>query len=481
MKASHQALLCSCNSLLPITRHFYLSSIFSFHSSINLHHAQTHPSPSVSQSSRKPADPQNDIEFFSTTQIASPSRIQKLISSQSDPLLAKEIFDLASRQPNFCHSYSTFYTLILKLGRARHFSFMEDLLSQLKRLRYPTTPALFSDIIRIYGDAHLPEKALKNFYGIIEFNCQPTPKHLNLVLGILVAHRNFLRPAFDLFRIAHKYGVDPNVESYNILMKAFCYNGEISVAYKLFNQMLKREVMPSVESYKILMQALCRKSQVNKAVDLLEDMLNKGFVPDTLSYTTLLNSLCRKKQLKEAYKLLCRMKVKGCNPNIMHYNTVIVGLCREGRALDAIKVLNDMHSNECLPNLESYQTLVGGLVDQGMHDEARKYVEEMMLKGFSPHFSIAHSLIKGLLCNVGKIEEACGVLDELLKHEDVPHISTWQEVIPRIYEVDGMERLGGLLDDVMKVEIKPHARIVEAGAALEEYLIKRIQAKSRKA
>lgn len=103
-----------------------------------------------------------------------------------------------------------------------------------------------------------------------------------------------------------------------------------------------------------------------------------------------------------------------------------------------------------------------------------------MLKGFSPHFSIAHTLIKGL-CNVGKVEEACGLLNELLKHEEVPHISTWQEVILRIYEVDEMERLGSLLDDVMKVEIKPHTRIVEAGAALEEYLIKRIQAKSRKA
>ncbi|KAL2893410.1 hypothetical protein RDABS01_009319 [Bienertia sinuspersici] len=480
----HQALHHSCNSRLCIKHHFSLLQTLFFHSSITpLNFRHEKPLHQQQQSSSrvitKNPKPQNDLELFSTTLIASPTRIQKLIASQSDPLLAKEIFDLASRQPNFRHSYSTYHTLIIKLGNARQFTLMEKLLLQLKRLRIPITPGLFSRLICIYGDAQMPEKALKTFYSIIEFNCKPTSKHLNHVLGILVAHRWFLRPAYDLFRAAHKYGVNPNVKSYNILMKAFCYNDELSVAYKLFNEMLKREVLPDVESYRILMQALCRKSQVTKAMDLLNDMLNKGFVPDTLSYTSLLNSLCRKKKLKEAYKLLCRMKVKGCNPSITHYNTVILGLCREGRASDAIKVLDDMDSNGCLPNLVSYRTLVGGLIDQGMFDDAKKYMEEMLSKDFSPHFSISHLLIKGL-CNVGRIEEASEVLVQLLKHGEEPHLGTWEEVIPRICETEEMERLEILLDEVIKVDLTPHTRIVDAGAALEEYLIKKIKANSRK-
>lgn len=62
------------------------------------------------------------------------------------------------------------------------------------------------------------------------------------------------------------------------MMRAFCLNDDLSIAYTLFNQMFKRDVPPDVESYRILMQGLCRKSQVNKAVDLLEDMLNKGIL-----------------------------------------------------------------------------------------------------------------------------------------------------------------------------------------------------------
>ncbi|KAK6140430.1 hypothetical protein DH2020_025814 [Rehmannia glutinosa] len=362
--------------------------------------------------------------------IGSPARIQKLIASQSDPLLAKEIFDLASRQPNFRHSYATCHTLILKLGRSHHFSLMEALLPSLKCHHYSISPSLFARIIQIYGDAKLPAKALKTFYTILEFNIKPLTKHLNQILEILVASNNFLRPAFNLFRSAHKYGVPPNTKSYNILMRAFCLNGDLSIAYSLFNQMFKRDVLPDVESYRILMQGLCRKSQVNKAVDLLEDMLNKGFVPDTLSYTTLLNSLCRKKKLKEAYKLLCRMKVKGCNPDIVHYNTDISGYCKVGCAADACKVLEDMPSNGCLPNLLSYQNIVG-------------------------------------VYAIRAFEDACEVLFELLRYGNSPHVDTWAEILPRICESDDTEAMWDILKRVLKMEIRPNTKIVQCSQALQ--------------
>lgn len=414
------------------------------------------------------------------TTILSQNRVQKLISSQSDPLLAKEIFDLASIQPNFHPSYSTFHSLILKLAHSHHFSHINSLLTQLKSRNYPISPSLFSRLIRVYGETNHPEKALKLFYTILEFNTKPLPKHLNAILRVLVARRRFLRSALDLFRSAHRYGVLANVESYNILMSAFCLNGDLSIAYRLFNEMFKRDLVPDIESYRILMQGLCRRSQVSKAVDLLEDMLNKGFVPDALSYTTLLNSLCRKTKLKEAYKLLCRMKVKGCNPDIVHYNTVIFGFCREKRAVDAVKVLGDMSRNGCLPNLVSYRTLVGGLCNQGLYDEASKYTREMICKGFSPHFSVFHVLIKGL-CNVGKTEEACELLVEMLRFGEAPHVDTWVEIVTRMcISEDEVLRVEDMLKGILKVEIKPHTKIVEAGAALEEYININIQTRRKK-
>ncbi|KAL4356060.1 hypothetical protein HN51_027437 [Arachis hypogaea] len=423
----------------------------------------------------------NQQSFYSSrsnSPFESPSRVQKLIASQSDPLLAKEIFECASRHPNFRHSYSTYLILILKLGRSRQFSLVDDLVRRLKSESYPITPTLFSYLIRVYGEADLPDKALKTFYTMLQYGFKPLPKHLNRILAILVSHRNFVRPAFDLFRDAHRHGVSSNTQSYNILMRAFCLNGDVSIAYHLFNKMFKRDIVPDIECYRILMQAMCRKSQVNGAMDLLEDMLNKGFVPDSLTYTTLLNSLCRKKKLREAYKLLCRMKIKGCNPDIVHYNTVILGFCREGRAHDACKVIVDMQNNGCLPNVVSYRTLVGGLCDKGMLDEANNYMKEMLSKGFSPQFAVIHGLVKGF-CNVGKIKEACGVLTKSLEHGEASHMDTWAIIIPLICEVDDGVRCRDVLEQVLKIEITSHTRIVDAGIGLENYLIRKIRANPR--
>ncbi|CAL1398675.1 unnamed protein product [Linum trigynum] len=427
--------------------------------------------PPHQQKSQFPTDPTSQ-----NSPIWSPSRVQKLIASQSDPLLAKEIFDYASLQPNFQHSYPSYLVLIRKLGESKHISLVDALVGDLKSKRYPVTPALFSSLIKIYGESNLPDKVLGTFHTMLEFNFNPLPKHLNLILERLVSRRSFVKPAFDLFRDARRHGVAANTKSYNILMRAMCLSGELSIAYKLFNEMLKRDVVPDVESYRILMQALCRKSQVNGAVDLLEDMLNKGFVPDALTYTTLLNSLCRKKKLREAYKLLCRMKVKGCNPDLVHYNTVILGFCREGRATDACKVLEDMESNGCLPNLVSYRTLVGGLCDQGMFDEAKGYLQEMLAKGFSLHFSVADAVVKGL-CGLGKVEEACEVVEVLLNHGVALHIGTWEIMLPRIFAMNDLARTEEILDRVKKVEIKGDTRIVDAVTDLEEYLVRMIRAR----
>lgn len=399
--------------------------------------------------------------------IGSPGRIRKLVAAQSDPLLAKEIFDLALHHPNFRHSFATYHVLVLKLGKARHFDFMESVLSSLTGQNYDISPSIFSSVIKIYGRSGLPDKVLKTFYTILKFNMIPTTKHLNQILEFLVSHRNFIQPAFGLFKEAQSRGVCPNTRSYNILMRAFSLNNKLSIAYSLFNDMFKRDILPDVESYRILMQGLCRKAQVNTAVGLLEDMFNKGFIPDALTYTTLLNSLCRKKKLKEAYKLLSRMKFRGCSPDIVHYNTVVLGFCREGHSQDACKVLTDMSMNGCSPNQVCYQTLVNGLCNQGKYVEAKTYIEEMLSKGFSPHFSLVHVLVRGF-CSIGLIDEGSTVLENLLQHGATPLAETWLEIISRVSVEDATERM----DNILKIEIKPCTKLVEAGAGLEDYLKK---------
>src|ERR1044072_8685174 len=128
-KVLHRALLLgSSNSLISIASNgilFYLGSSLP-------HHFQYQKQQLFHSSNNNRGN----------SPIGSPTRVQKLIASQSDPLLAKEIFDYASRQPNFRHTHSAYLVLILKLGRSKHFSLLDDLLLRLKSDSQPLTPTV---------------------------------------------------------------------------------------------------------------------------------------------------------------------------------------------------------------------------------------------------------------------------------------------------------------------------------------------------
>lgn len=47
-----------------------------------------------------------------------------------------------------------------------------------------------------------------------------------------------------------------------------------------------------------------------------------------------------------------------------------------------------------------------------------------MGKGLVPHFSVFHGLIKGF-CMLGKVDEACKVLELMLRVGVSPHPDTW--------------------------------------------------------
>ncbi|MBA0620703.1 hypothetical protein Godav_006395, partial [Gossypium davidsonii] len=186
----------------------------------------------------------------------------KLISARSDPLLAEEIFDVAITQPGFRHSYSSFLVLILKLGRSKHFSLVDDLLVRLKSDQYRVTPTLFSYLIKIYAEADLPEKALSVFYKMLEFNVKPLPRHLNRILELLVSHH--------LLEDMLNKGFEPDSLSYTTLLNSLCRKKKLREAYKLLCRMKVKGCNPDIVHYNTVILGFCREGTAMGAVKVLE-------------------------------------------------------------------------------------------------------------------------------------------------------------------------------------------------------------------
>ncbi|KAI3687788.1 hypothetical protein L1987_81491 [Smallanthus sonchifolius] len=303
----------------------------------------------------------------------SPSRIQKLIASQADPLVAKEIFDLASNShPNFHHSYATFQTLILKLGRSRHFSLMSSLLSSLKSdSRYTVPPSLFTHIIRII--------------------------------------------AYHLFGEMPKRDVVPNVESYRILMQGLCRKSQVNSAVDLLEDILNKGFVPDSLTYTTVLNSLCRKKKLREAYKLLCRMKVKGCSPDIVHYNTVILGFCRENRAHDACKVLEDMDSNGCLPNLVSYQTLVGGLCSQGLYDETKSYLDLMISKGFSPHVSVWHVLIIGLCNVGKIDEACSVLEGMLKSGEAPHVYTWMDMISRI-CEV-----EIGRLEEVLKVEIEPH------------------------------------------------------------
>ncbi|THG17115.1 hypothetical protein TEA_008193 [Camellia sinensis var. sinensis] len=297
--------------------------------------------------------------------IGSPARIQKLIASQPNPLLAIEIFNLASRQSNFHHSYSSFHTLILKLGHTRHFSLMHNLLSRLKAHGYPVAPSLFSYIIRMF-----------------------------------------------------KRDVALDVESYRILMQGLCRKSQVNKAIDLLEDMLNKGFVPDTLSYTTLLNCLCRK-KLKEAYKLLCKMKVKGCNPDIVHYNTVILGFCREGRAFNACKVLEDMQSNGCLPNLVSYRTLVVGLCNQGMYDEAKSYMKEMILKGLSPHFSIFHALIIGFCNVGKVNEACGMLEEMLRHGEAPHVDTWVEIVPRI-CEVDETVGMGNLFEEVLKVEIMP-------------------------------------------------------------
>ncbi|MBA0818000.1 hypothetical protein Gohar_025580 [Gossypium harknessii] len=297
----------------------------------------------------------------SPSPIASPTRVLKLISAQSDPLLAKEIFDIATTQPGFRHSYSSFLVLILKLGRSKHFSLVDDLLVRLKSDQYRVTPTLFSYLIKIYAEADLPEKALSVFYKMLEFNVKPLPRHLNHLLEDML-----------------NKGFEPDSLSYTTLLNSWCRKKKLREAYKLLCRMKVKGCNPDIVHYNTVILGFCREGRAMDAVKVLEDMPSNGCLPNLVSYRTLVGGLCDQGMFDEAKKYMEEMLSKGFSPHFSVSHALIKGFCSVGKIDAATEVLGEMLELREVPHTDTWGTIVPTICEDYETEKMEEILEEVM-------------------------------------------------------------------------------------------------------
>ncbi|XP_062226192.1 pentatricopeptide repeat-containing protein At1g77360, mitochondrial-like [Phragmites australis] len=313
--------------------------------------------------------------------------------------------------------------------------------------------------------------------------------------------RGNLKEAAAAFDVMGRYGLKPNAVALNSLLSAMCrVEGCAQAAQDMFER-TKAVVAPDADTFAILLEAWEKEGNAQRAKSTFGEMVirvgwDAGNVP---AYDAFLSTLVRGGQFDEALKFLQVMRTKGCFPGIKFFaNAVDLVICK-GDYTSAISIWQMMVSEAGLvPNFSMYNAMIGLCCNVGNIDYALDMLDEMPLNGVFANSVTYNAILEGFIKH-HKAREAESFLTEMSKNEQLPTasncaaaislfskefnpsaaINVWRCVVEHHItpaEDSARELIAGLLDFGRLTEVKKRAdEMIDMGIELPQSTIENMK------
>lgn len=204
--------------------------------------------------------------------------------------------------------------------------------------------------------------------------------------------------------------------SYNALLGAALHANEFERACEIFREYpSKLGVEPDVISYNSVIKALGELGLMDEAISMVDEMKDKGLEPNLLTFNTVVDVAYRKLGFLEGEKKWNLMveKIKGLVFDIRSYNAKLSGMVNEGMVLEAANLFEELTVG-LEPSVFTYNHLIKGFCNKGDLEEAKKWYRKLVdSNNWFPNRTTFDILIK-LLCDDGDTDLAFDLSKRML-------------------------------------------------------------------
>ncbi|KAM1685722.1 hypothetical protein ACFX13_037773 [Malus domestica] len=350
-----------------------------------------------------------------------------LLKSEKDPSRILEICKSASLTPESHLDRIAFSVAINRLRDDNHYDFIRQFLDDLFASRPDLKTQRFaSHAIILYGQADMTDHAVRTFERCEELGIPRNVKTLNALLLACIFARNYKEVNRVFLEFPKIYGIQPDLETYNYVIKAFSEAGTTSSSYSVLAEMERKNVKPDADTFGHLLTGFyteMRFEDVGKVMNLME---KHGFQPGLSTYNIRIKSLCKLRKSGEAKALLDGMLSRGMKPNAVTFCHLIHGFCKEGNLDEAKKTFTNMVNRGFKADANCYFTLVYFLCKGGEFESALQFAKESIEQNWVPNFGTMKLLVDGLV-KVSKVAEAREVIGQMKEKFSVNQ-DRWNEV-----------------------------------------------------
>lgn len=349
-----------------------------------------------------------------------------LLKSEKDPSRILDICRAASLTPEYHLDRIAFSVAIDNLSKSNHFSSISQLLEEFKARPDLKTERFGAHAIVLYGQANMLDHAVRTFKELNEAGIPRSTKSLNALLFACILAKDYKEVKRIFLEFPKIYGVEPDLETYNTVIKAFTESGSSSSVYSVLAEMDRKGVKPNVTSFGHLLAGFYKEEKYEDVGKVLKMMEERGVQRGISIYNIRIKSLCKLKRTAEAKALFDGMVSRGMKPNSVTYHNLIFGFCAEGNFEEAKSLFKTMRNRGCQPDSDCYFTLVHFLTQGKDFETALSVCKESMEKGFVPNFTTMKSLVNGL-ASISKVDDAKELVKQI-KERFKKNADTWNEI-----------------------------------------------------
>ncbi|XP_015885253.3 small ribosomal subunit protein mS86 (rPPR1) [Ziziphus jujuba] len=365
----------------------------------------------------------------STTPLSSKEKTRaalSLLKTEENPNRIVEICKAASLTPESHLDRIALSVAINKLSKSNHFEAIREFIDDLKSRPDLRTERFASHSIVLYGQANMIDHAVLAFKQCRDLGVSHSVKMLNSLIFACILAKNYKEVNRIFLEFPKNYGIEPNLETYNWVIKAFAESGSTSSAYSVLAEMDRKGVKPNATTFANLISGFYAEERFDDVGKVTNMMEKYGLRPGHTAYNARILSLCKLRRSAEAKALLDGMLARGMKPNSVTYSHLIHGFCKEGNLDEAKKLFKRMVNSGCKPDSNCYFTMVYFLCQGNDFESGLQFSLESMEKNWVPNFSTMKTLVDGLV-SISKVAEARDLIAKI-KERITVNADKWNEI-----------------------------------------------------
>ncbi|KAL0726311.1 hypothetical protein Bca4012_022404 [Brassica carinata] len=251
-----------------------------------------------------------------------------------------------------------------------------------KQRWYIADNGVYSKLISVMGKKGQTRMAMWLFSEMKNSGCRPDASVYN---ALITAHLHTRDKAKALEKVLGYFdkmkGMErcqPNVVTYNILLRAFAQAGKVDQVNALFKDLDMSAVSPDVYTFNGVMDAYGKNGMIKEMESVLTRMRSNECKPDIITFNLLIDSYGKKQEfekMEQTFKSLIRSKEK---PTLPTFNSMIINYGKARLRDKAEWVFQKMNGMNYAPSFITYECMIMMYGYCGSVSRAREVFEEVV-------------------------------------------------------------------------------------------------------